>query len=60
MQDGNIIGKIWKKNRQTLSLEITTNKDRLPVAEIIKQNLEELGIKVTIRELNNSYYKNNL
>ena len=60
MQAGNTIGKFWRKNRQTLNLEITTNKDRHSVAEIIKQNLEELGIKVTIRELSNSYYKNNL
>ncbi|MBO5413525.1 MAG: hypothetical protein J6A29_04450 [Clostridia bacterium] len=55
-----IIGETWKKNRKTLSLEITTNQDRLAVAKIIKQNLEEIGIKVTIRELSNSYYKNNL
>lgn len=60
MQDGNIIGENWRKNRKTLTLEITTNKDRFPVAEIIKQNLEEIGIKVTIRELSNSYYRNNL
>ena len=60
MLDGNIIGENWKKNRKTLSLTITTNEDRLPVAEIIKQNLEEIGIKVTIRNLSNSYYKNNL
>lgn len=43
-----------------MSLEITTNQDRFPVAEIIKQNLEEIGIHVTIREVSNSYYKNNL
>lgn len=60
MRAGNIIGENWKKNRKTLSLEITTNEDRLPVAEIIKQNLEEIGIVVKIRKLSNSYYKNNL
>lgn len=41
-------------------MTITTNRDRMQVAKIIKQNLEELGIKVTIRELSNLYYKNNL
>ena len=41
-------------------MTITTNKDRIEVAQIIKQNLEEIGIRVTIRELGNSYYKNNL
>lgn len=60
MMGGNIIGQVWRKNRKILSLEITTNQDRLKVAEIIKQNLEELGIKVTIRNLSNLYYKNNL
>lgn len=60
MLDGKIIGKTWKKNSKTLSLEITTNTDRVQVAEVIKQNLEEIGIKVTIRELSNSYYKNNI
>lgn len=41
-------------------MTITTNKGRIEVAEIIKQNLEEIGIEVTIKELSNSYYKNNL
>lgn len=41
-------------------MTITVNEDRVAVAEIIKQNLEEIGIKVTIRNLSNSYYKNNL
>lgn len=41
-------------------MTITVNEDRLAVAEIIKQNLEEIGIKVIIRKLSNSYYKNNL
>lgn len=40
-------------------MTITANEDRIQVAEIIKQNLEEIGIKVTIRNLSNSYYKNN-
>lgn len=60
MLDGNITGETWKKNKQTLSIEITTNTDRTKVTEIVKQNLEEVGLKVTIRELSNSYYKNNL
>ena len=50
----------WRKNGKSLRLEITTNQDRLEVAEIIKQNLEEIGIKVSIRNLSNQYYKNNL
>lgn len=41
-------------------MEITTCEDRLAVAEIIKQNLEDIGIKITIRNLSNSYYKKNL
>lgn len=41
-------------------MTITTNEDRLKVAEIIKQNLEEIGMKVSIRNLSNLYYKNNL
>ena len=60
MQVGSINGDTWRKNRQTLNLTITTSEDRLKVAEIIKQNLEEIGIKVTIRKISNSYYKNNL
>ena len=60
MPDGNITGEYWKKNGEILNLEITTNTDRLLVAEIIKQNLESIGIKVTIREVSNTYYKNNL
>ena len=43
-----------------MNLTITTNQDRLEIAEIIKKNLEEIGIKVSIRKLSNSYYKNNL
>lgn len=53
-------GQGWRKNGKILNIEITTNQDRLEVAEIIKQNLEEIGIKVSIRNLSNSYYKNNL
>lgn len=60
MQVGNLNGEKWWKNRRPLNLTITTNQDRLPVAEIIKQNLEDTGIKVTIRKLSNLYYKNNL
>lgn len=60
MQAGNINGDVWRKNRQVLNLTITTNEDRLEVAEIIKENLEKIGIKVNIRKLSNSYYKNNL
>ena len=57
---GNIIGQTWRKNGKILNLEITTNQNRLEVAEIIKENLEEIGIKASIRNLSNSYYKNNL
>lgn len=53
-------GEIWIKNGKALNLEITTNNDRLEAAQIIKQNLEEIGIIVSIRNLSNSYYKKNL
>ena len=58
--DGNAIGEDWRKNGEILNLEITTCENRFSVAEIIKQNLEEIGIKVTIRNISNSYYENNL
>lgn len=57
---GNILGQYWVKNGQTLKLQITTNEARKEVANIIKENLEALGFKITIRELDNLYYKNNL
>ena len=60
MLDGNLIGQVWRKNGKTLNLTITTNQDRLEIAKIIKQNLEEIGINVSIRNLSNSYYKYNL
>lgn len=60
MRVGKKNGNRWRKNWKTLSLTITTNKDRLEVAKIIKQNLEEIGIQANIRELSNSYYKKNL
>lgn len=41
-------------------MEITANRDRIEVAEIIKENLEDIGIQTSIRSLSNSYYKNNL
>ena len=56
---GNIIGKYWAKNGQMLSVDIATNEARQEVAEIIKENLEILGIKVSIRRLSNNYYKEN-
>lgn len=37
-----------------------TNKDRIEIANIIKENLETIGFEITIREINNNYYKNNL
>lgn len=43
-----------------MKLEITTNEGRIEIAEIIKENLENIGIQITIRSLKNSYYKNNL
>lgn len=53
-------GGKWMKNWKYLNLEITTCEQRFLVAEIIKQNLEEIGIKVKIRKLSNSYYINNI
>lgn len=41
-------------------MEITANLDRIEVAKIIKENLENIGIQTSIRSLSNSYYKNNL
>lgn len=41
-------------------MEITANQDRTEEAEIIKENLEDIGIQTSIRSLSNSYYKNNL
>lgn len=43
-----------------MKIEISTNQDRIEVAEIIKENLENIGIQTTIRSLSNLYYKNNL
>lgn len=43
-----------------MELQVTTNSDRIKVAEIIKENLEEIGIDVNIREIGNTYYENNL
>lgn len=43
-----------------MKLEITANQDRTEEAEIIKENLEDIGIQTSIRSLSNSYYKNNL
>lgn len=53
-------GEYWRKKWEILSLEITTCEERMEVAKIIKQNLQEIGIKTTIRKLSNSYYRNNL
>ncbi len=41
-------------------MQLVTNKDRIEIANIIKQNLETIGFEITIREISNSYYKNNL
>lgn len=43
-----------------MKLQITTNEARKEVANIIKENLETIGFKITIRELSDSYYRNNL
>ena len=53
-------GEKWMKDGKDLNLEITTCEQRFSVAEIIKKNLEEVGIKVKIRKLSNSYYINNI
>ena len=41
-------------------MQIATNEERIEVANIIKKNLEAIGFKITIREINEIYYKNNL
>ena len=43
-----------------MSLNLTTNASRKEVANIIKENLETIGFKITIKELPDNYYKNNL
>lgn len=43
-----------------MSLKLTTNASRKEVANIIKENLETIGFKITIKELADNYYKNNL
>lgn len=53
-------GNYWKKNGQVLNINIVTNNEREDVVNIVKKNLEELGFKIKIKLLNNSYYKNNL
>lgn len=60
MQAGNLTGQTWRKNNKKLSLTITTNEDRIEIANIIKQNIEEIGIPVAVVPLSNLYYKNNL
>lgn len=52
--------KYWTKDKQILKLEITTNYDRIDACNIIKENLETIGILVTIKQISNSYYENNL
>ena len=54
---------MWQKDGMTIELKLVVsaeNEARLKASNIIKEQLEEIGIKVTIRELSNSYYKNNL
>ena len=60
IQGGNIIGKNWKKDNNTLKIVITTNSKRLNVANIIKENLEIIGIETQIKDISDKYYKNNL
>ena len=60
MQVGYIIGNNWKKADTVLKLTITTNSQRIELANIIKQNLELLGIETKINEISNNYYTRNL
>ena len=60
MLDGIIIGKNWVKKGQILRLKIATNEGRLEVGNIIKKQLEQLGINVTLDSFNNEYYKKNI
>lgn len=50
----------WKKNGSYLELTISvnsSNSQRVQVAEIIKTQLENIGIKVYIKQLSDSQYK---
>ena len=65
LEDGGwtYINKSWKKNidgrTKTLSLKITVcndNQERVSVAEVIKQQLEEIGMYITINKVSNDQY----
>lgn len=50
----------WKKDGKTLTLTLSVssnNEKRNHVAELIKTQLEAIGIKVTIRKLSDNQYK---
>lgn len=56
--------KVWQKkeNYKTLKLDFdlivqSSNENRVRVAEIIKSQLEQVGIKITIKKVNDSQYQ---
>ena len=50
-----MIGKNWKKEGMVLKLKLSTNSKRIEVANIIKENLEVLGIETKILLNSNNY-----
>lgn len=67
LEDGGwtYINNRWKKNisgkTKTLSLKISVNKndeERVNVANLIKEQLEEMGIVVTVNQITNEQYSN--
>ena len=43
-----------------IKLVLITNSEREDVANIIKENLEIIGLKTTVKIINNNYYKYNI
>lgn len=69
LQNGgwNYVGGVWQKKQEynTLRLRLnilvqSTNEKRVKTAEIIKKNLEEMGIPVTIISARDWTYENNI
>ena len=51
-------GTCWEKDKHVLRLNILTNIERKEFANIIKENLELIGIKVSLVTSDNEYYRN--
>ena len=69
MQDNgwSFVGKNWQKkigyNTVRISLNLvvqSSNENRVNVANVIKKNLEEIGIKVTVTSVKDSTFQNYL